>query len=89
MSQSVRHPVSQSVSQLVSVIQVVPLGTFIDNIDVDVVTGHLWVAGYPDALKVLKYMMRPHTTRAPSQVEWTPSSRITTDKLVLLSKLFT
>ncbi|KAI0243095.1 hypothetical protein LSAT2_008615 [Lamellibrachia satsuma] len=48
--------------------QVVPLGTFSANINVDVVTGHLWVAAYPDPLKALNYLWPPHIGSPPSQV---------------------
>ncbi|KAI0240456.1 Serum paraoxonase/arylesterase 1 [Lamellibrachia satsuma] len=48
--------------------QVVPLGTNLDNIDVDVVTGHLWVAGHPDAQLLVNHIPWPHTPFAPSQV---------------------
>ncbi|KAI0234528.1 hypothetical protein LSAT2_015197 [Lamellibrachia satsuma] len=61
-------PVILPVSQSVGVIQVVPLGTFVDNIDVDVVTGHLWVAGHPDDQLLVNHMPWPHTPFAPSQV---------------------
>ena len=84
-SQSVIHttiqpasqPASQSVSQSFGVIQVVPLGSFVDNIDVDVVTGHLWVAAFPDAQLLVNHLPWPHTPFAPSQVQWTLRSRIT------------
>ncbi|KAI0235590.1 Serum paraoxonase/arylesterase 1 [Lamellibrachia satsuma] len=48
--------------------QVVPLGTFAGNIYVDVVSGHLWVAGYPDDQSLMKHKQPPHTVRTPSQV---------------------
>ncbi|KAI0238044.1 hypothetical protein LSAT2_011326 [Lamellibrachia satsuma] len=48
--------------------RVVPLEIFVDNIDVDVVTGHLWVAGNTDANMALNYLTPPHTARSPSQV---------------------
>ncbi|KAI0229005.1 Serum paraoxonase/arylesterase 1 [Lamellibrachia satsuma] len=48
--------------------QVVPLRTFVDNIDVDVVSGHLWVAGFPDDQLLVSHMPWPHTVFAPSQV---------------------
>ena len=52
------------------------LGTFVDNVDVDVATGHLWVAGHTDGNMVLNYLTPPHTARSPSQVQWTPRSRM-------------
>ncbi|KAI0215524.1 Serum paraoxonase/arylesterase 1 [Lamellibrachia satsuma] len=54
--------------------QVVPLGTFVDNIDVDVVTGNVLVTGYPDAVMMLDYMLPPHTAIAPSKVLRLPLS---------------
>ncbi|KAI0243094.1 Serum paraoxonase/arylesterase 1 [Lamellibrachia satsuma] len=48
--------------------QVVPLGTSAGNIDVDMVTGHLWVSAYPDALMLLNYLSPPHIGCPPSQV---------------------
>ncbi|KAI0233310.1 Serum paraoxonase/arylesterase 1 [Lamellibrachia satsuma] len=51
-----------------TLIQVVPLPTFADNVGVDVVTGHLWVAVHPDAQLLVNHMPWPHTALAPSQV---------------------
>ncbi|KAI0238046.1 Serum paraoxonase/arylesterase 1 [Lamellibrachia satsuma] len=48
--------------------QVVPLGTNLDNINVDAVTGNLWVAAHPDAQLLINHMPWPHTPFAPSQV---------------------
>ncbi|KAI0225362.1 Serum paraoxonase/arylesterase 1 [Lamellibrachia satsuma] len=48
--------------------QVVPLGTFPGKINVDVVSGHLWVAGSPDAQKTLDHIQPPHTVKSPCQV---------------------
>ncbi|KAI0212398.1 Serum paraoxonase/arylesterase 1 [Lamellibrachia satsuma] len=48
--------------------QVVPLGTHVDNIDVDVVTGDLWVAAHPDIQLLVNHIPWPHTSFAPSQV---------------------
>ncbi|KAI0234526.1 Serum paraoxonase/arylesterase 1 [Lamellibrachia satsuma] len=48
--------------------QVVPLGTHVDNIDVDVVTGHLWVAAHPDAQLLVNHLPWPNNPFAPSQV---------------------
>ena len=67
-------------------LQVVPLGTFVDNIDVDVVTGNVLVTGYPDAVMMLDYMLPPHTAIAPSKVQCTRSSKTTTGKLILFSR---
>ena len=58
-------------------IQVVPLGMFVDYVNVDVVTGHLWVAGHPDVQLLLKYKAWPHTAISPSQVQRIPHNRIT------------
>ncbi|KAI0212399.1 Serum paraoxonase/arylesterase 1 [Lamellibrachia satsuma] len=51
-----------------TLMQVVRLGTLVDNIDVDVVTGHLWVAGHPDLQLLLNHLKPPHTAISPSQV---------------------
>ncbi|KAI0218190.1 Serum paraoxonase/arylesterase 1 [Lamellibrachia satsuma] len=48
--------------------QEVPLGMFVDYVDVDVVTGHLWVAGHPDDQMLMKYFAWPHTAISPTQV---------------------
>ena len=50
----------------------VPLPTFADNVGVDVVTGHLWVAVHPDAQLFVNHMSWPHAALAPSQVQWIP-----------------
>ncbi|KAI0210245.1 hypothetical protein LSAT2_005019 [Lamellibrachia satsuma] len=50
------------------ILLVVPLATFADNIYVDVVTGHLWVTGHPDAQLLMNHATWPHTALAPSQV---------------------
>ncbi|KAI0243089.1 Serum paraoxonase/arylesterase 1 [Lamellibrachia satsuma] len=46
--------------------QVVPLEILVDNIDVDVVTGHLWVAGRTDGQALLNHMQPPHKAISPS-----------------------
>ncbi|KAI0212648.1 Serum paraoxonase/arylesterase 1 [Lamellibrachia satsuma] len=46
--------------------QVVPLEILVDNIDVDVVTGHLWVAGHTDGQALLNHMPPPHKAISPS-----------------------
>ena len=74
---------SHSVSQRAGVIQVVPLGTFPGKINIDVVSGHLWVAGSPDAQKTLDHIQPPHTVKSPCQVEWTRRSRTSTGNLIL------
>ncbi|KAI0238050.1 Serum paraoxonase/arylesterase 1 [Lamellibrachia satsuma] len=48
--------------------QVVPLGTYLDNINVDAVTGNLWVASHPDDQLLANHTPWPHTPFAPSQV---------------------
>ena len=55
---------------MVGVFQVVPLGMFAGNINVDLVSGHLLVAGHPYAQSLLNHMQLPHTVRTPSQVHW-------------------
>ncbi|KAI0232254.1 hypothetical protein LSAT2_017405 [Lamellibrachia satsuma] len=48
--------------------QVVPLGAAVGNINVDVVSGHLWVTVHRDVQSVLKHLQPPHTALSPSQV---------------------
>ncbi|KAI0214309.1 Serum paraoxonase/arylesterase 2 [Lamellibrachia satsuma] len=48
--------------------QVVPLGTFAGKINVDVVSGHLWMTGHPDGQSLVNHLKPPHTVRTPSQV---------------------
>ncbi|KAI0228700.1 Serum paraoxonase/arylesterase 1 [Lamellibrachia satsuma] len=48
--------------------QVVPLGAAVGNINVDVVSGHLWVTVFQDVQSLLKHMQPPHTALSPSQV---------------------
>ena len=45
----------------------VPLGMLVGNINVDVVSGHLWVAGHPDGQALVNHATPPHTVRSPSQ----------------------
>ena len=42
--------------------------SLVDNIDVDVATGDLWIAGHPDVDILGKHATPPHTTISPSQV---------------------
>ncbi|KAI0238287.1 hypothetical protein LSAT2_011054 [Lamellibrachia satsuma] len=48
--------------------QVVQLEAAVGNINVDVVSGHLWVAVFQDIQSLLKHMQPPHTALSPSQV---------------------
>ncbi|KAI0227877.1 Serum paraoxonase/arylesterase 1 [Lamellibrachia satsuma] len=48
--------------------QVVRLGMIAGNIDVDVVSGHLWVTGRPDDRSFVKHVLKPHRVRSPSKV---------------------
>ncbi|KAI0220637.1 Serum paraoxonase/arylesterase 1 [Lamellibrachia satsuma] len=48
--------------------QVVQLPIFVEYVDVDVVTGNLWVAGHTDAQLAMKHDTWPHTALSPSQV---------------------
>ena len=64
-------------------IQVVPLGTLAANINVDLVSGHLWVAGNPDGKSLLKHAEPPHTAITPSQVQWTRRSIISTGNFII------
>ncbi|KAI0228699.1 Serum paraoxonase/arylesterase 1 [Lamellibrachia satsuma] len=48
--------------------QVVQLEMHVGSINVDVVSGHLWVGGHPDGQSLLNHMPPPHTVRSPSQV---------------------
>ncbi|KAI0238979.1 hypothetical protein LSAT2_010268 [Lamellibrachia satsuma] len=38
------------------------------NIDVDMVSGHLWVTGRPDDRSFVKHELPPHCARSPSKV---------------------
>jgi len=49
-------------------VQVVPVCSIVDNIDVDVVTGDLWVTGHGDADLLIKYLKSRYTSISPSQV---------------------
>ncbi|KAI0226972.1 Serum paraoxonase/arylesterase 1 [Lamellibrachia satsuma] len=51
-----------------TLMQVIPLGTHVGNINVDVVSGHLWVTGIPDSEALFKHAQPPHTAISPSQV---------------------
>ena len=42
--------------------------SLVDNIDVDIATGDLWIAGFPDMDMLLKYIASPYTSISPSQV---------------------
>ena len=42
--------------------------SLVDNIDVDVATGDLWIGSHPDVDKLLKYTIPPYTSISPSQV---------------------
>ncbi|KAK2181929.1 hypothetical protein NP493_376g03018 [Ridgeia piscesae] len=48
--------------------QRVPLCSLVDNIDVDIATGDVWVTGHADLQLNQKYMIPPHTSISPSQV---------------------
>ena len=53
------------------------------NIDVDVVSGHLWVTGRPDDRSFVKHVLKPHRVRSPSKVQWTRRGGISTGNLIL------
>ena len=55
-------------SFLARVFQIVPLCSLVDNIDVDIATGDVWVTGHADLQLNQKYMIPPHTSISPSQV---------------------
>ena len=55
-------------SFLSRVFQIVPMCSLVDNIDVDIATGHVWVTGHADLQLNQKYMIPPHTSISPSQV---------------------
>ena len=42
--------------------------SLVDNIDVDVATGDLWIAGHADGDLLAKHITPPHTAISPSQV---------------------
>ena len=44
------------------------MGMPVGNIYVDVVSGHLWVTGFPDDKASLKHALPPHTAISPSEV---------------------
>ncbi|KAK2181928.1 hypothetical protein NP493_376g03003 [Ridgeia piscesae] len=48
--------------------QAVPVCSLVDNIDVDMETGDVWVTGHGDMHKLMKYVRPPHTSMSPSQV---------------------
>ncbi|KAI0228701.1 Serum paraoxonase/arylesterase 1 [Lamellibrachia satsuma] len=48
--------------------QVVPLGIIVGNINVDMVSGHLWVTVHRDAKAFVSHMQPPHTVRSSSEV---------------------
>lgn len=48
--------------------QEVPLGSSVDNIDVEHDTGDLWVAGHSVLGRSINYLTPPHTAQSPSQV---------------------
>ena len=60
---------SQSVSQIIGVSQEVPLGRPVGNINVDVVSGHLWVTRFSGDKSYIKHVLPPHTARSPSEVQ--------------------
>ena len=43
--------------------------SLVDNIDVEVATGDLWIGGHPDVDMVLKHIIPPYTSISPSQVQ--------------------
>ena len=53
------------------------------NIDVDVVSGHLWVTGRPDDRSFVKHAMQPHRVRSPSKEQWTRHDGISTSNLII------
>ncbi|KAI0209810.1 hypothetical protein LSAT2_005482 [Lamellibrachia satsuma] len=48
--------------------QEVPLGRPVGNINVDVVSGHLWVTRFSGDKSYIKQALPPHTARSPSEV---------------------
>ena len=55
----------------------------VGNIDVDVVSGHLWVTGLPDDRSFAKHVAPPHNVISPSKVQWTRRDGISTVNLIL------
>ena len=51
-----------------AILQEVPLGSLLDNADVELSTGDLWVGAHPIMCDLVNYMTPPYTSKSPSQV---------------------